>query len=393
MLSIFFRSSVAVISPALIQDLGLSSGQLSDLTAAFFYSFAFVQIPVGIALDRFGVRITMSIVTVASLSGLLLFGFGQTAGQLMIARALLGIGMSGNLMTVLMLLAAWFPVDRFGILSGTVVSIGALGSLLAATPLTYLHLAIGWRNSFFAFAVVDALVVAAFLLVARDRPQGSRPVSVTTQPLRRNLKRVLHMYSYWAISMASFVRYGYLAALQSLWAAPFLIYGLQMSEIAASNAIFVMGLGYMVGLPVSGSLSDTVFRSRKKVVLWSLACFAIISLVPLYWDESVSLWQLFPTFFAVGFAAAPGQILYAHMKELIPARMMAQAMTAVNLFTTLGAGVMTNLLGMFLGNEPSQLIGPAGFKPLWYIGAVSLAIVFALYSFVPDSRALRRYKT
>ncbi len=392
-LSIFFRSSVAVISPALIEDLGLSNAQLSDITAAFFYAFAFVQIPVGMALDRLGVRITMCILSVAGIGGLLLFALGHTVEHLIIARTLLGIGMSGNLMTVLMLLAAWFPVDRFGTLNGLLVGIGALGNLLAATPLTYLHLSIGWRNSFLLFTFIDAAIIAAFLLVARQSPHGTVPVAVRPMPLRRNLWRVFRMYSYWAISMASFARYGYLAALQGLWAAPFLIYGLHMEEIAASNVIFAMGVGYMVGLPLSGLLSDRVFRSRKKVILSSLAVFAVLTLIPACWAPSVSMWAVLPVFAALGFAAAPGQILYAHMKELIPARMMAQAMTAVNLFTMLGAGIMTNVIGLFLGNEPSQLAGTAGFRPLWYIGFVSLVIVFALYSFVPDSRALRRSRT
>jgi len=389
-LSIFFRSTVAVLSPALINDFGMTSAQLGDLSAAFFYAFALVQIPVGMALDRFGVRVTMCLLCAPSIGGLLLFAMGQTVDQLIIARILLGIGMSGNLMTVLMLLAAWYPVDRFAILSGTVVSIGAIGNLLAATPLTYLHLSIGWRNSFLVFTLIDAAVIAAFLIFALEGPHGFRPAAVRPRNLVKNLVGLLRMYSYWAISMASFVRYGYLAALQSLWAAPFLIYGLGMGEIAASNAIFIMGVGYMIGLPISGSLSDLVFRSRKKVVLWSLAGFALMALMPLSWSQSVGLWLVFATFFAMGLAAAPGQILYAHMKELIPESMMAQAMTAVNLFTMLGAGVMTNLLGLFLGSEPSQLLGTDGFRPLWYVGAASLAIVLGLYSFVPDSRVLRR---
>ena len=193
MLSIFFRSTVAVLSPALINDFGMTSAQLSDLSAAFFYSFALVQIPVGMALARFGIRVTMGLLSLPAIGGLLLFAVGQTVDQLVVARTLLGIGMSANLMTVLVLLAAWFPVDRLGILGGTVVSIGALGSLLAATPLTYLHLSIGWRNSFFAFTVIDAAVIAAFILVARDGPQGSRPVSVRPRPLGKTLWRLLRM--------------------------------------------------------------------------------------------------------------------------------------------------------------------------------------------------------
>jgi MFS family permease len=388
-MSMFYRASTAVISPALINDLGLNSAQLSDLTAVFFYSFALVQIPVGVALDRLGCRITMSFLAVAALSGALVFAGGQTPNHLILGRILLGIGMAGNLMVLLTLLAAWFPVDRFASLGGVVVSVGAAGSLLAATPLTLLTMAVGWRTSFVILAGINAVVVLTFLLLMKDRPEGEalHTVRPGTQP--RALLRLFSMYSYWAISLANFVRYGYFAALQSLWAAPFLIFGLGLGEIAAGNAILCMGLGYMAGLPLSGSLSDKVLRSRKTVVLAGMAIFCALTASAIFWTSSTGLWIVFLTFFGMGLTAAPGQILYAHIKELLPPSMMAQAMTAVNLFTTLGAGIMTHILSLAIGCDPCNLAKPEEFRALWYVGTIALAIVCLMYSLVPDSKALK----
>ena len=169
-LSMFYRVSTAVISPALVNDLGLSSGQLSDLSAVFFYAFAASQIPIGVALDRVGSRITMAILACAAVSGTLIFALGQTFPHLLIGRILLGIGMGGNLMVLLALLAAWFPVNRFAFLSGVAVSIGAMGNLLAATPLALLSLWIGWRGSFLVFAAANTVIVAALVLVIRKPP-------------------------------------------------------------------------------------------------------------------------------------------------------------------------------------------------------------------------------
>jgi len=144
-LSMFFRVSTAVVSPALVNDLGFTSAQLSDLSASLFYAFALSQIPVGVALDRVGPRVTLGILAVFAVGGAVLFAVGRTPAELIAARVLLGIGIAGNLMVVLALLAVWFPVDRFAFLSGLVVSVGTLGNLLAATPLTLLILRIGWR--------------------------------------------------------------------------------------------------------------------------------------------------------------------------------------------------------------------------------------------------------
>ncbi len=76
-ISMFYRASTAVISPALVRDLGLTSIDLSDLSAAFFYSFALVQIPVGVAIDRLGCRITMAFLSISAVGGAALFGLGN----------------------------------------------------------------------------------------------------------------------------------------------------------------------------------------------------------------------------------------------------------------------------------------------------------------------------
>jgi MFS family permease len=386
-MSMFYRVSTAVISPALVRDLGFTNAQLSDLAAVFFYAFAFSQIPIGIALDRLGSRITMFFLSIAAVGGAVLFALGETPGHLILARALLGIGMSGNLMVVYALLAVWFPLDKFAFLGGVLVSIGVVGNLLAATPLTLLTMSIGWRTSFVIFAVVNALVVATFLLVVRDRPESSASVGLQTGSAIAGLGRLFGMYSYWAISVSQFVRYGYFAALQSLWAAPFLIYGLGFSEISSSNAIFALGLGYMISLPLSGWLSDSLLQSRKNVVLATMFGLWLFTGSVIWWTQTVPVWLVMVTFFGIGVMAAPGQIMYAHIKELLEPSMVAQAMTAVNLFTVLGAGVMTHVLGFVIGSEPSELAQASDFSPVWYVGVVTIGLACLMYCFVPESPA------
>ncbi len=390
-LSMFYRVSTAIISPDLARELSLSSAQLGQLSAAFFYAFAANQIPLGLALDRFGARRVMAVLGVLAVAGAVLFAAGHSFESLLLARVLLGIGMSGNLMVVLALIAAWFPVDRFAFLAGMVISIGTLGNLMAATPLALLAQSLGWRGTFYAFALVNAVLAAAFLIVVRDRPPGAKaPAPKSAASLFKGLGRLLGMYPYWAIAFSNFFRYGYFAALQGLWAGPFLIYGLGFSPITAGNIILAMGLGFMTGLPICGRISDRILRSRKKVVLPTFICFFLLIISMRLWGESASFALAWFTFFGLGFFAAPGQIMYAHIKELLPADMTAQALTMTNIFPPLGAAAITHALGFLIGADPSSLTKPSDFYTLWYVGGIGLAVTIILYSMVPDSQALRR---
>jgi MFS family permease len=389
----FYRVSTAVISPALVKDLGLTNAELSNLAAVFFYAFAFSQIPIGLALDRLGSRITMMFLGAAAVAGALLFALGQTADHMILARALLGIGMSGNLMVAYALLAVWFPVDRFAFLGGLLFSIGSAGSLLAATPLTLLSMSVGWRASFVIFAAVNAAVVTTFVLVVRDRPHSYAPLALSPPSSIAGLKRLFGMYSYWAISFSQFIRLGYFTALQSLWVAPFLLYGLGLDEITASNAIFCLGLGYMISMPLSGSISDMLLQSRKKVIWLAMFGFCLLTFSVGWWTQRTPVWLVMATFFGFGMTAGPGQIMYAHIKELLPSSLTAQAMTGVNFFAVLGVGVMTHVLGWVIGLEPSELAGPSDFRLVWYVGVIALGLVCVLYGMVPESPAFRHKHT
>lgn len=393
-LSMFYRVSTAIISPDLARELSLSSAQLEQLSAAFFYAFAANQIPLGLAMDRFGARRVMAVLAVLAVAGAVLFAAGHSFESLLIARIMLGIGMSGNLMVVLALMAAWFPVDRFAFMGGMVISIGTLGNMLAATPLALLAQSLGWRGTFFAFALVNAVLAAAFLIVVRDRPPGAQaPPAKNAASLFKGLGRLLTMYPYWAIAFSNFFRYGYFASLQGLWAGPFLIYGLGFSPISAGNIILAMGLGYMVGLPLCGRLSDRVLRSRKKIVLPTFIGFFLLVISMRLWGAQVSFALAWFTFFGLGFLAAPGQIMYAHIKELLPADMTAQALTMTNIFPALGAAAITHVLGFLIAADPASLTHPEDYYTLWYVGGIGLAVTIILYSFVPDSKALRKADT
>lgn len=204
------------------------------------------------------------------------------------------------------------------------------------------------------------------------------------------IEKLVRMYSYWAISMGNFVRYGYFVAIQGLWATPFLIYGLGLSEIDAADVLLFLGFGYMIGLPLFGFISDKILKSRKKVLLFSMTGSIVLTSSICFWPDKVDSWLIYSTFFAMGMLAAPGQISYAHMKELVPSSISAQAMTAVNLFTILGAALITQILGMFPGGDITELSGVKDFRFIWFLGASLLTIISILYWFVPESPVFRK---
>jgi nitrate/nitrite transporter NarK len=388
MLSMFHRVATTVISPELSADLDLTSGQLSTLSALFFYSFALVQIPLGISLDRWGPRLVLTFLGAVGVAGTLLFAGAQTAPAAYAARILLGIGMAGNLMGAFALLVNWFPADRFATLMGIVTAAGTLGMMLAATPLAMLVGAIGWRWGMAIMAVVGVVQAVATLIVVRDRPASSNtPVPQQGNPLR-GLGSLMRMPAFWIIGWSTFFRFGAFMTIQGLWAGPYLIYGLGLEPVRAGNMLLACSVGYMIGLPLSGRLSDRVLRTRKYCVVPSLFAFAgLIASLALI-ERGVSEGALLVLFLGLGIIAGPGQIMYAHIKELTPVEMAGTSMTGINFFNMLGPAVLLQFASLFIPREVTSLSSPDQFTPVWLFLSGGLLLSAVFYLFIPDSRSL-----
>ena len=132
--SYFFRTVNAVVAPYLRQDIGLGPADLGLMSAAYFLTFAAFQIPLGLLLDRYGPRRVQGTLYCAAALGALLFAMADSLTTLVLARAMIGFGVSGGLMAALKAIVMWFPLNRVALVNGWYLACGGLGVLAATGP-------------------------------------------------------------------------------------------------------------------------------------------------------------------------------------------------------------------------------------------------------------------
>ena len=391
-LSQFYRASVAVIAPDLIQDLGMDTRGLSLISAAFFYAFALMQIPISMYLDGIGPRVSMTVLSLIAVIGAMMFAMGHSLSVLVTGRMLIGIGMACNLMGTLKLITLWFTPLRFATLSALVSSLGTVGNLIAATPLVLMVQAMGWRNSFLVIAGINLVLTLLFYLVTRDRPASlvSRdvPKAASTHILEIwiNLRQLFGEKDYWIISLGTFCRYGIFAAVQSLWAGPFLINVIGVSVVSAGNLLFLMSVGMVVGSPICGWLSDAVLENRKGIIVAGLIAMGAVLALLTRLSSGTSMTLLCILFFCFGFISSAGGIMYAHIKEKMPAELAGTAMTGINFFTMIGGAVFLQGLGsMMQFFHPWESLGDSAFTDAFLFCAICLWITAVFYSFTAET--------
>ena len=216
-LSQFYRAFLAVLSPALGQDIGAMPQDLALSSGLWFLTFALMQIPVGAALDSLGPRRTAAwLLALAGGGGALVFALAQAPWHIHAAMILIGIGCSPVLMASYYIFGRVYPVRVFATLAGAIIGFGTLGNLAGAWPLAWAAETFGWRQTVGGLAVVTLLVALAVGIFVQDPPPPENPSGG-----RGSLLDVLKIRALWLILPLMAVNYVPAAAIRGLWAGPF----------------------------------------------------------------------------------------------------------------------------------------------------------------------------
>jgi MFS family permease len=156
-----FRTINALISDQLTSDLALGAADLGLLTSVYFLTFAAAQIPIGILLDRYGPRRVESALLVVAAGGAALFGAANGFVPLVLARALIGLGVAAALTAGVKAIVLWFPKERVALVNGYLMMLGTLGAVTATAPAELLLAWTGWRELFDLLALATAATIRA----------------------------------------------------------------------------------------------------------------------------------------------------------------------------------------------------------------------------------------
>ncbi|MDP2823695.1 MAG: MFS transporter [Sulfuritalea sp.] len=333
--SYFLRNVNAVIAPELTRELGVSAADLGLLTSAYLLAFGAVQLPLGLALDRYGPRRVESVLLLIAAAGCALFAAGTTLTQLALARALIGLGVSACLMASFKSFSQWFGTARQASLNAAIMAAGGLGALTASTPLSWAIPQFGWRVVFVALAVAG-VAVAAGIFSTPDKPGTGQP-----EPLRSQLAglgEVLASRAFWRYAPQSTLIVGGFLALQGLWAVPWLMNFSGLPREAAAYHLLLMGSGMLAGfLGIAFGVEPLAARGigalRLLQVGMGLGLVATL-LIVLGIGPGEALWFFYGLVFSVG------NLAYALLQNHYAGALAGRVNTALNLMVFVGAFVV-----------------------------------------------------
>jgi predicted MFS family arabinose efflux permease len=363
-----YRMVNAVLAPTLAAEFGLSAAGLGLLSSVYFLAFAVVQLPLGVALDRFGPRRVNAALLLLAAAGGVWFTLAESAAAAIAARALIGLGVSACLMAALTAFVLWYPPERISTMTGIAFSAGAVGAMAVTVPLEMLLRAWGWREAFLLIVAANLAVSLVLWLWVPER-RATRQGEPLAEQLR-GLGRLLRDPAFLRLAVCVGASQCAAVALQTLWIATWLrdVAGSDPAQVA--RGLLAVNVSMVAGYLAFGRAADARQRHGRSALPLLAGGVAVSSLSLALLILGVGSLALWCVFVGTGTSVV---LAYSINARRYPKEMAGRVNTAVNVIGFVGMFSGQWAIGVVLSLWPSS---EAGYAPEAYPWA--LAMVWAV---------------
>jgi MFS family permease len=396
-LAVTNRTSLAAVGVDTADRFDIDASTLSMFAVLQLGVYGFMQIPVGVWLDRIGARPIITLGMILMAVGQLVIAFSPNVGVAIAARMLLGAGDAMVFPSVLRLIATWFPTQRAPVMVQFTGIFGQLGQIVAIIPLAALLHATTWSITFGSVAGLGILfAILVFVVIRNHPPERSADVSVDTDTgavrvvtsaidnrvgVRAAWSHPGTRLAFWSHFTTPFAGTAFIM----LWGIPFLTAGEGRTQAEAALLTTVLVLAGIVLGPFMGALSTRVPHLRSRaLVLPTVGIQVVAWLIVIAWPGPAPLWLLFVLVVALATGGPASMIAFDHARTHNPSHRLSTATGITNV-----GGFLAGLIAIFLIGLALDLQGagtPATFTleafrlafltqvPLWLIGSFFIVL-------------------
>ncbi len=339
--------SPSVMTFDLMKDFRVDASILGVVVSAYFYSYAFMQIPAGILYDHFGPKTLLTVAALLCASGTFFFAATETIIWATLGRFMMGFGSAFAFVGVLVIAARWFDKRYFAFLVGLGQLLAVLGAVSGAMPLAFGVDKLGWRGMLHLLVIVGIFLALLGFIVLKDRPNHNHlGVMKPEKNLLKHIKEVVGKGQTWALAIYAFSAWGPVIVFAALWGVPYLMLRFGISNVNASLGTMLMLIGGGLFSPFLGYLSEKM--QKRKSLLWvgsftGTLCSLIMLCIP-----ELSFNMVLFLLFLMGVGTSVHTLTFAIVQDINKPSVVATAMGFNNMAVVIGGAILQPLVGFIL---------------------------------------------
>ena len=367
------RTSLYPLLSVISDALGISSARAGAISSVYFFLYVLLQIPSGLAADRWGTKkvlLAMFAVSGAGIAGLGLFGVSYSL--ILAFSALHGLGAGAYYPCCFGTILATVPAGKRGLSSGFIgmgMALGILGGMAVSGPL---YEAFGnYRAPFLLLSVPTVLMLAAFSRLVPDVRSGR-------SPSRADYARLFRDADIWKISLATFCSlYGFWVA--ATWGPTFLQAERHFSLGQSGLYTGLIALTALPGGLLWGRISDRMGRKRVAAFVLPVSSAALFLLTRAWTFHGIVATLLF---FGAVSQTAFSPVAVAWIGDVVSRRHPGSMSAAVGLFngTIMSSAIFAPIVSGWLRDSTGSLV------PAIYAACALMIGGTVLILLIPDRR-------
>lgn len=373
------RSAPSIMQDEIIGTLHISKVEMAGIIGLYFYSYAFFALVSGVMLDRIGPRFTASLGIILVAIGCVLFCSG-TVITAQFGRFLQGAGSGLAFTSAVFLATRGFPKKWLATAVGMTQCFGMLGGFIGQAVVSPIikYQMLTWQMFWIVAAVILVVVFFGSVLITPRTREGRIDWSGLSHPYIVVLKNPQsYICAFIGAMMFLPTNVGNIA-----WGNQFLQDGLVVKNDVALRLAMVP-LGWVIGCPILGYLSDVIGR-RKPVVMGSLIAMGITGGFIVYLPDVMPPFLMGLLF---GIASGAAMIPYTMIKEVNPDEVKGTATGVINFFVFVISAIMTNLFNKLIEHltKAEGQLNLKVFQTADYVFVGGLILAFIVTMFVRET--------
>jgi MFS family permease len=336
------RVSPSVMVDELMREFQVSALVLGNLSAIYFYVYAAVQIPIGIMMDRIGPRVLMSVASLLCALGCVLFASAESIWLAYVGRFFIGLGSAFSWVGVLTIIATSLPARNFAGFTGGGQLAGTSGAILGQAPLALVIEMAGWRFGLYGLGLLGVLLATGLWLTV----QPVRRDAVSSVPLRQSFRTAASNPQTWLFALIGMSLTGPVLAFAGLWGVPWFAAVKDMPRSEAAPLLSTVFVGWLIGAPLTGWLSD---KLQRRVLL--LVCGTLIStltIVGVLYVPDLSVRTIAALLFVGGIGGSVMILTFAAGRDHNPEYARGAALGIINTCVVASGALLQPLIGALL---------------------------------------------
>lgn len=344
----FLRTILTNLVHELLFSLKITVEQLSLIDIAYCITYGVMQVPVGILVDRYGVKLSLSFAVAACVVGVFLFSLAHGFYLAFFSRLLIGVGSAFAFICLLLITLNYLPKKYHGTFFGFAQLLGAVGPLIAGAPMVLMlhHLHDNWRLLLLIVGLIGLVLIFLVSLFIKNKPTVKLCMPCQTIPcILAEAIELLRRPRIWWIILYSATIYVSLALLGTLWGATYL----ETRGVHIVHAAFITSMiwfGLACGCPILGLVSD-LFKQRRLILIFC-ALFGIsvaVAIISLPIKHPLILLLLF---FGLGFVGAGQSVAFVAIAESVDENLKGTALGLNNAGISFAIAVVIPAVGLLI---------------------------------------------